>query len=298
MMGGATPHWPDLLAIAQRAEAVGFDSLWVADHLLMRFPGRESEPIGAMECWSLLSAVAAATSKVELGPLVSCMNFRNPALLAKMAATVDEISDGRLILGLGAGWHEPEFRAFGSPYDHRVGRFEEAFTIVRTLLRTGQIDYAGTYYRARECELRPRGPRPSGPPLMVGTTGERMLRLTAQHADLWNVDWVNRPTELPPIRAAVDAACAEIGRDPATLGRTTAVMIDLPGQAHPSGSWVGPVREGAKPASGTPEELAMLLRAYAQQGISHLQIWLEPNTLAGVEAFAPVLELLDRESSE
>ena len=134
----------------------------------------------------MLAAVAAATSRIELGPLVACTAFHNPAVLAKRADTIDEISGGRFILGLGAGWNETEFRAFGIPFDHRIDRFEEAFTIIRGLLRDGAIDFDGRYYQARDCELLPRGPRPGGPPLMIGSNGERMLRITAPHVDAWN----------------------------------------------------------------------------------------------------------------
>ncbi len=148
-------HWSELLAIARRAEEVGFDSLWVADHLLMRFPGWEDRPLGVWEGWSLLAALAAATDRITLGPLVACTAYRNPALLAKIAATVDDISGGRLILGLGAGWHEPEYTAFGYPYDHLGSRFDEALTIIAALLRDGHVDFVGRYYQARECELRP-----------------------------------------------------------------------------------------------------------------------------------------------
>src|SRR5687768_17318302 len=183
-MNGETARWTDILAMTKMAEAVGFDSVWVTDHLIHR---SETETRGPWECWSLLSAIAAVTERVEIGPLVLCAGFRNPALLAKMADTVEEISGGRLILGLGAGWNEPEYRAFGYPFDHRVDRFEEALTIIGGLLRDGHIDFEGQYYRARNCELRPRGPRPNGPPIMIGTTGKRMLELTARHADQWNV---------------------------------------------------------------------------------------------------------------
>jgi alkanesulfonate monooxygenase SsuD/methylene tetrahydromethanopterin reductase-like flavin-dependent oxidoreductase (luciferase family) len=120
------------------------------------------------EGWTMLSALAAATERVELGTLVTCSQFRNPALLAKMAVTVDEISGGRLTFGIGAGWNEPEFRAFGVPLDHRVGRFEEALQIIVPLLRDGHVDFEGQFYSARECELNPRGPRPSGPPILIG----------------------------------------------------------------------------------------------------------------------------------
>src|SRR3712207_2979464 len=152
--------WSDLAAMCRLAEDVGFDSIWVPDHLLYFFPGEE--PRGPWECWSILSAVAAVTHRVEIGPLVLCTNFRNPALIAKMADTVDEISGGRLILGLGAGWHEPEYRAFGFPFDHRASRFEEGIRIIHGLLRDGRVDFSGRYYQAQECELRPRGPPRQG----------------------------------------------------------------------------------------------------------------------------------------
>ena len=294
-MGGASARWSDLLSMARRAEAVGFDSIWVSDHLLFRFEGKE--PQGVWECWSLLAALAASTTRVELGPLVSCTAFRNPALLAKIVDTVDEISGGRLILGLGAGWHAPEYGAFGYPFDHRVSRFEEALTIVRSLLREGRVDFDGTYYPARECELRPRGPRPNGPPIMIGSTGERMLRLVAQHADLWNAWGRNSPEAIPQLRDRVDAACVETGRDPATLGRTVSVLADLPGKAgrprEREAALAGTPEEREAALAGTPEELAEALREYAREGIGHVQLVLDPNTLPGIEALGPVLELLD-----
>lgn len=284
---GGTARWADLLAMAKLAEDVGFDSIWVSDHLIFRFA--EQAPQGVWECWSLLAALAASTSRVEIGPLVSCTSFRNPALLAKIASTVDEISGGRLILGLGAGWHEPEYAAFGYPFDHRVGRFAEALQIIAPLLREGHVDFAGRYYTARDCELRPRGPRPGGPPLMIGTTGARMLRLTAEYADIWNAWGLNTPEQVTAAQAQVDTACAEIGRDPATLARSCSLLIDLPGRA-------GRPRETEPFLVGSPPEIAATLRQHAALGISHVQVVLDPNTLAGIEHFAPVLALLDRGS--
>jgi alkanesulfonate monooxygenase SsuD/methylene tetrahydromethanopterin reductase-like flavin-dependent oxidoreductase (luciferase family) len=294
-MAGSTARWSDLLAMARRAEAVGFDSLWVFDHFLYEFGDPPQPPHGLWECWSLVAALAAATARVELGTYVVGTGFRNPALLAKMADTVDEISGGRLILGLGAGYHDFEYRAFGYPVDHKVRRFEEAVQIISTLLREGAVDFEGTYHQARGCELRPRGPRPTGPPVLIGAGGERMLAATARHADLWNNPFVNRVEELAPLRAAVDAACLKAGRDPSTLARTVGLVVDLPGAADSQVDWVRQFRaQPGPPVVGPPEELAALLRAYAREGISHVQLFLEPNNLAGIEAFAPVLELLDR----
>ena len=145
-MAGETAGWSDFLAMARTIEDLGFDSLWFADHLLMEMPGHERQ--GAWEAWSMLAAFAAVTERITLAPLVACTAYRNPALTAKIAETIDEISGGRLILGLGSGWAEPEYRSFGFPYDHRYSRFEEAFTIIRTLIREGEIDFHGTDYTA------------------------------------------------------------------------------------------------------------------------------------------------------
>jgi alkanesulfonate monooxygenase SsuD/methylene tetrahydromethanopterin reductase-like flavin-dependent oxidoreductase (luciferase family) len=286
---GGVPRWVDVLRRARFAEAAGFDSIWVSDHLLIRpEPG---EAIGGWEGWSQIAALAAAVPRVEIGALVICALWRNPALLAKMADTVDEISGGRLILGLGAGWHEPEFRAFGYPFDRRLARFEEALQIIAPLLREGQVDFAGEFSQARACELRPRGPRPDGPAIMIGALANRprMLRLVVEHADIWNA-WLpwrdNAPAAIPPLRAAVNAACEAAGRDPATLRRSVSVQIDYP-DAEPNRD------PEARPLSGTPEELAEAMRGFACEGIEHVQVVLNPNTLASYERFAPVLGLLD-----
>ncbi|HWC05241.1 MAG TPA: LLM class flavin-dependent oxidoreductase [Methylomirabilota bacterium] len=288
-----TPRWSDVSRMARRAEEVGFDSVWIEDHLLFRPDGRGSQ--GVWEGWALIAAVAAVTSRVEIGPLVSCMSFRNPAHLAKLADTIDEISGGRLILGVGAGWHEAEYRAFGFPFDHRVSRFEEGLGIVHALLRHGKVDFVGHYHEARECELQPRGPRPGGPPILIGSIGARMLRLAAHYADLWNAYFThtkNHPDGVGPLRDRVDTACREAGRDPATLGRTAAVFVDIaPGRrASPP----LPPHWAFAPLAGSPERLADELRSYAREGIGHVQLWLEPNTLESLETFAAVLDLLDR----
>ena len=229
---------------------------------------------------------------MEIAPLVACASFRNPALIAKMAATIDEISGGRFILGLGAGWHEPEYTAFGFPYDHRVSRFAEALQIVAALLRDGYVDFAGTYYTARDCELRPRGPRPSGPPILVGGSGERMLRLTARYADAWNADRQNDVAAVHALNARVDRACADVGRDPATLARVIGIQVDVRNDTRPPmqpRQWV--MRPW--PLTGSPRELAEQIRAFAAANVSHLIVWLDPVSVGGIEAFAPVLELLD-----
>jgi alkanesulfonate monooxygenase SsuD/methylene tetrahydromethanopterin reductase-like flavin-dependent oxidoreductase (luciferase family) len=242
----------------------------------------------------MLAALSAVTSRVELGPLVAATTFHNPAVIAKKAATIDEISGGRLILGLGAGWSQDEHDAYGLASDHRVARFDEAFTIIRCLLRDGRVDFDGRFYRARDCELVPRGPRPNGPPLMVGTVGPKLLRIGAAHMDSWN-GWYDRfgntPDGFAALSATVDAAAREVARDPAAIERTAAVLVRLPGGV---GRVQGErVREEAPAIHGTAEELAAGLAAFARVGASHLQLVLDPITVDSITALAPVLELLD-----
>jgi alkanesulfonate monooxygenase SsuD/methylene tetrahydromethanopterin reductase-like flavin-dependent oxidoreductase (luciferase family) len=243
----------------------------------------------------MLAALAAVTSRIELGPLVASTSFHAPAMLAKKAATVDEISGGRLVLGLGAGWNETEYRAFGFPFDHRISRFEEAFTIIRTLLREGAIDFDGQYYTVRDCELRPRSSRPGGPPILLGSNGDRMLTIAAPYIDGWNswyADTGNRPDGVARLRARVDAAARAAGRDPAEIERTVAVLVRLTGG---QGRVQGGYATAESPAlEGDADTMAVALRAYADEGIGHVQLVLDPISLASIEEFAPVLERLDR----
>jgi alkanesulfonate monooxygenase SsuD/methylene tetrahydromethanopterin reductase-like flavin-dependent oxidoreductase (luciferase family) len=288
-------RWPEIATMATLAEDIGFDSLWVGDHLLYRNAGEPTK--GPWEAWSQLAALATITSRVEIGPLVAATSFHSPAMLAKKAATVEEISGGRLILGLGAGWNETEYRAFGFSYDNRVSRFEEAFTIIRTLLREGAIDFDGDYYQARDCELLPRGPRPGGPPLMVGSEGPRMLRITLPHVDAWNAwhAWYGNSVDgLVPVLEKLDTACEKVARDPTEVLRTTTVLVGLPGgTGRASGDTA---KRDNTPLRGSPEEIAAGLRAYAGLGIGHLQLVLDPITAESIERLAPVIALLAADS--
>ena len=293
-MGGRTARWSDYAAMARTAEAMGFDSIWLPDHLIYLEDATTEPPQGVWECWSMLAALAAVTERVELAPLVTATGYRNPALLAKIADAVDEISGGRLILAMGSGWQEPEYRAFGFAADHKIGRFEEALTIVHGLLRDGAIDFDGTYYQARDCELRPRGPRDGAIPIMVGANGPRMLRLTARFADQWNT-WLatgdNTPADFTPDDAALDAACLEVGRDPSTLVRTVSLMVD------PAGGSVIPASMSpvdARPIGGSTEAIADAIRAFGALGVGHVQLYPLPNTVDGIQALEPVLHALGR----
>ena len=286
-------RWPEYLAMARAAEDVGFDTLWLGDHLLYRYGDGSTR--GPWEVWTMLSALAASTSRIRLGPLVAATAFHAPPMLAKLAATVDEISGGRLILGLGAGWNETEFRAFGFPFDHRISRFEEAFTIVRTLLRDGSIDFDGRFFQARDCELLPEPARLGGPPLMVGSVGPRMLEITLPHVELWNVwyrDSNNSPAGLEPILRDLDEACRVVDRDPATLEKTSAVLVRMPGG---TGRVMGDTtQKDVPPVQGSPAEIAARLREYAALGLAEVQLVVDPITIESVESLAPVLAELDR----
>ena len=283
--------FPELIRMAQAAEQVGFDSVWLGDHLLYDLA---VGPRGPWEVWTSLAALAAATERVLLGPLVASAGFHEPTMLAKQAATVDAISGGRLILGLGSGWNEREYRAFGFPFDRRVSRFAEAFTIIRTLLADGEIDFAGEFYRAERCVLHPRATRPGGPPLMVGSTRPRMLSITLPYADAWNVWWSdygNTPAGFAELKARVDQQVAEHSRPAGSVSATCAVFIQLDGGVgRRMGAYGGTPVE---PVRGTALEVADQVKAFAEAGADHVQLVVDPITRDSIEWFAPVLAALD-----
>ncbi len=177
----------------------------MADHLFI--VGDDDEPRGLWEATSILAALADATTRVELGPLVLCGPFRNPGLTAWIANTIEEISDGRFVLGLGAGWHQPEFDAFGFEFKHRVSVFEDSLEVMVPLLRDGKVDYDGEWANGH-AELRPPGPRPDGPPILIAGSRPRMMGLIAKWADRWNSVWYGLPTEeFRDERSALVEAC-------------------------------------------------------------------------------------------
>jgi alkanesulfonate monooxygenase SsuD/methylene tetrahydromethanopterin reductase-like flavin-dependent oxidoreductase (luciferase family) len=280
-MDGRTPRWSDIRAMAQTAETIGFEALWVSDHV--GFGDPEGEWRGAWESWTLLSALAASTTRVALGPYVLAMPLRNPAVLAKMAETLDEVSDGRVILGVGAGWNEPEFTSYGIPFEDRFRRFEDGLRVITDMLRLGRSTLDGRTIRTRSARLQPRGPRPDGLPVMVGAEGPRMLRLTAELADHWN-GGLRSIDEVPPLLAALESACRAVGRTTPITKSVEVLVRTLPAadEARPEGREI----------RGDPGALAGELLRFAGLGIDHLQVQLRPNSVAGVEAFAPVIDAL------
>src|SRR5690554_1301858 len=277
-------RWSELAQMVTLIEAAGFDSVWVGEHLLYEVDGTR---VGPWEAWSVLAAVAAITERVAIGPLVAALPFHNPAVFAKQAATVDEISGGRLILGVGAGWNELEFRAFGLPFQRRVSRFAEAFEIVRRLLGGEQVVFQGEFYELDRAELLPR-PRGDGPPLMIGSNGGRMLSVALPHVEMWN-SWYtafgNDPAELSGLLVRIDRACEAAGRDPATLERTVAVLLKFDDE---------PSRRSAEvvPITGSAQHMAAVLSQFADLGVSHVQLVLDPITLDSIEQAAEVRALL------
>ena len=301
---GRTPRWSDLREMAQVAEGIGFDVLFVPDHLLFRKSPPENamqvempagETSGIWEAWTVLAALAEATQRIELGPFVACNSFRNPALLAKMAITLDEVSAGRLVLGIGAGWHEPEYRAFGFPFDRRVGRLEEALQIISALLRKGHVDFQGRFYSARDCEITPRGPRPEGPPILVGAQRPRMLRLAATYADIYDADFHLDPEAVAKCFEAIDAACRSAGRDRGTLKRGAAVTVALDAQrtlADANGI-ARLVQDGMtqEARAGSVDELIEFARGFEAIGTDLLTLSLiDPPGASGIEKLAAVVE--------
>ncbi len=283
---GGPVRFNDMLDMARTAEFHQFDAIWLADHFLFRPPvAPDGEEYGLWEAWTAAAALAQGTREIQIGLLVTCLGWRNPGIVARMAETIDEISGGRFILGVGAGWHEPEYDAYGFPFDHRASRFEDAIIILDDLLRTGKSTHPGQFFSTDNAISQPRGPRAAtgGPPILVGTGGERMLQLTATYADAWNTVWHSDPADAAAAMAKLDAACAAVGRDPSTIVRTAGGNIGLSGY---TGS-------RANPKTGSPEELADHLAQFQQLGFRHFVAGLDPCTPAAIAEFGAVLDVID-----
>ena len=275
---GSMPFWDDVRTFAVAAEDAGLDSVWMFDHFFNRADDGTVE--GMYEAWTTLSAIAAVTDRVQLGTLVMCTSFRHPGLLAKMAATLDEISSGRLTLGVGAGWHDPEYEAFGYPIGERFARFEEAFTILRELLDGNRVSVSGKFHQLDDAILAPAPRRRI--PILVAGDGPKMLRLTARSADAWNTAWFGAPDRaLGDVLEAFDRALEKEGRDPASIERTIGVTIRDPGL---------PIDEADEPAfRGSVEEMAELFDGYATLGVDQLILEIAPKTSASLARVAAAL---------
>jgi alkanesulfonate monooxygenase SsuD/methylene tetrahydromethanopterin reductase-like flavin-dependent oxidoreductase (luciferase family) len=283
---GATPRFKTIQRMAQEAEDAGLDTFWLADHFF--YDPADGPRVGQWEAFTFLSALASTISQIKLGAMVAATSFRNPTLLGKMADSLDEISNGRFILGLGSGWHQPEYDAFGYPFDHRAARFEEALQIIQPLLREGRVDFQGRYYSAHNCTLSPRGPTPTGPQILIGARQPRMLHLVARYADAWNTIWHTKPGVVAERWAQMRAVCAEEGRDPETLELTAGVLVRvvLPGEATPAPT--------ERHITGTPEEMAEAFRGFEAVGVRRLVVVFEQERADNAQRLGRVKEQLDR----
>jgi alkanesulfonate monooxygenase SsuD/methylene tetrahydromethanopterin reductase-like flavin-dependent oxidoreductase (luciferase family) len=274
-------RWPEVMAMARAAEESGFASIWVGDHLLYRAGGGRPER-GPFEAWTMLSALAAVTEKVELGPLVACAAFHPPAVQAKMAATIGEISDGRFVLGLGAGWNKDEFDAFGLPSDRLVGRFAEAFPIIQGLLAGERVTTAS----ASDAVLLPPPPRV---PIMIGSNGPRMLSIALPHADAWNTwyeDYNNSADGFSALNDKISAAATDAGRDPGDILRSACAFVMLD-DASPE----RPITPEAPPITGTPTHIASRLRELHEAGADDIILVVSPITEPSIHTLAEAVAL-------
>jgi alkanesulfonate monooxygenase SsuD/methylene tetrahydromethanopterin reductase-like flavin-dependent oxidoreductase (luciferase family) len=280
---GSTARWSDIRELALRAERLGFDTVWIADELLWRPTDGSAQ--GWWECVAMAGAIAEATSRIKVGTWVLSALHRNPAITAKAVETLDEISGGRFVLGLGSGHAGQQAHAFGLPEDHVFSRFAEAAEIIVPLLRDGHADFEGTFHAARDLEHRPVGPRPGQIPIMIGAKGPKMLQLAVRHADIWSwyVEERSDLTEFGPRLEALEAACLEAGRDPATIGRSAGIVVE-PTSSGGSAEILG------EPVRGTAAEISDAFDAFADAGYTQLEILLWPPTLEALDAMAPVID--------
>jgi alkanesulfonate monooxygenase SsuD/methylene tetrahydromethanopterin reductase-like flavin-dependent oxidoreductase (luciferase family) len=283
---GSTARWVEIRDLAVRAEAIGFDTVWTADELLWRPP--EGRVTGWWEGVAMTGAVAAATSRVKVGTWVMSALHRNPGITAKAVETLDEISGGRFVFGLGSGHAGGQAHAFGLPEDHVQGRFAEAVEIIVPLLRHGRADFEGSFHAARDLEHRPVGPRPGRIPIMIGAGGPKMLRLAAIHADVWSW-YVNERSDIEefgPRLEALEAMCVEVGRDPATIGKSAGILVE------PT-AVTGAAEAIAVPIRGPAEAIADGIRTFRDRGFTQVEVLLWPPTRAALDAMAPVVAMLD-----
>jgi len=282
--------WSEYRSMARAAEESGFDSIWLGDHLLYRDPRGERGP---WDAWTVLAALAASTERLRLGPLVACTAFHPPGVLARMAANVHEVSGGRFVLAVGAGWNETEFLAFGVPFDHRASRFAEAFGIVRRLLDGEHVTFHGRFHRADDAVLLPRPT--SRPPIMIGSNGERLLRATIPHVDAWNTwfdDYGNDPSRFATLNQRISSFAIEAGREAAEVVRSACTLVVLDRDTVER-----PIREGVTPAEGSSDRIAEHLRELADAGADEIILVVDPITERSIRALGDVVASVARRHS-
>jgi F420-dependent oxidoreductase-like protein len=264
---GPMQPWDELLFLARHIERTGWDGFWFADHFM---PDSEDTSAPWSEAWTTLAGIAAAVPRIRVGPLVTGNTYRHPAVLAKMAATVDHISGGRVILGLGAGWQENEHTAYGIPFHttaERLARLDESCQVIRALFREKRTTFAGKFYQLADAPLEPK-PVSDPLPLLVGGGGEKVtLRIVAKHADAWNV-W-GTPETLRAKSEILDRHCADVGRDPGEIARTAVALLFLSDDAD----FITKIRkstEGQHVIVGGIEEVSETIGRYRDVGVGEL----------------------------
>jgi probable F420-dependent oxidoreductase len=280
-------RWPEVVAMAHAAEEVGFDSIWLGDHLLYRGDGRPER--GPWDSWTMLAALAASTERVRLGPLVACSAFHPPGMLARMATTIDEVSGGRFVLGIGAGWNQTEFDAFGIAFAERASRFEEAFEIVRRLLGGERVTFEGRFWRIEDAVLLPEPRRRV--PLMVGSNGDRLLRAALPHVDAWNTwyaDYGNTSDGFRALNGHVTGLAEAAGRASSDVSRSACALVVIDRDAGER-----PIDGGVVPLEGTAGSVADGIRALAEAGADEAILVLSPITERSIRSMGEVLALLD-----
>jgi probable F420-dependent oxidoreductase len=280
-------RWSELVAMARAAEEIGFDSIWLGDHLLYRGDGRPER--GPWDAWTALAALAASTDRVRLGPLVACSAFHAPGMLARMAATIDEVSGGRFVLGIGAGWNRTEFDAFGIAFGERASRFEEAFEIVRRLLGGERVTFEGRFSRVEDAVLLPEPRRRV--PLMIGSNGDRVLRAALPYVDAWNTwyaDYGNTPEGFRALNERVTGLAEATGRASSDLTRSACVLVVIDRDAGER-----PIGDDVVPLEGPAAGVADGIRALAEAGADEVILVLSPITERSIRSTGDVLALLD-----
>jgi F420-dependent oxidoreductase-like protein len=255
--------WSDVLELSRHAEATGWDGLWYADHFM---PNQADNSGPTNESWTTVAALAALVPRVRIGPLVSGNTYRHPALVAKMAATLDIISGGRLMLGMGAGWQENEHEAYGLQYGsigERLRRLDEACEVITGMLSNDRTSFDGEFYHVTDAPLNPK-PVQSTLPLLIGAMGEKVaLRIVAKHATAWNT-WAD-PEVFAHKSAVLDKHCADVGRDPGSIERTVVALVLLSDDSDA----VEALRGGGRPAmAGSTDEVRRTMQAYVDAGVS------------------------------
>lgn len=287
---GRVTHWDEIRASAVAAEQMGLDTVWIPDELLWRNPEWPG-PRGWWECVATAGAVAACTRRIAVGTWVMSNLYRNPTLTAKIVETLDEISGGRHVFGIGAGsGGGGEADAFGYRRDHAYSRFAEALDVLLPLLKTGRVEHQGAYYQATDLELRPRGPRPGGIPLVIGAMSPKMIRLAARHADIWTgfATEDSHASAFGDLLGEVSRACEEVGRDPRSLGRSVGVFVEPTEASGTAASGLG------EPLRGPAQRIAEGIAEFAAAGVTQVEMWPMPFSLAAVEALAPIVAALDQ----